>query len=199
MPKTKPSEYFEILNVLHDYNINPNSREVYLGGWPANYDDEEVGVDHQMAMEFIRNMTFLQQQSDDPILIHMGTIGGEVSYGLAIYDAIHECDCYVTVRAYAHARSMSSIIIQAADLRQIMPSCYFMIHEGRMTVIDTVKGVKSYMELSEQDEERMLNIYTEKCDPDKKTIQMHMDRRQEWYLSAAEAVELGFVDEVYER
>jgi len=199
MTKVKQVDLATMLTVVHDYNINPVSRELYVGGWPANYDDEEVGVNHQMACEFIRNMSFLENQSDEPILIHMCTIGGEISYGLAIYDAIHECKCHVTVRAYAHARSMSSIIIQAADHRQMMPNCYFMIHEGTMTVIDTVKGVKSYMELSEKDEERMLEIYTEKCSLSKQDIQTHMDRKQEWYLSAAEAVELGFADEVYTR
>ena len=197
--KTKRAEYWEIVNCLHEHNINPLTREIYLGGWPTTSEDEEVGVDHQMACEFIRNISFLEGQSDEPILVHQCTVGGEWSYGMAIYNAIHESNCYVTVRAYAHARSMSSIIIQAADLRQLMPDCYFMIHHGSIFIDDTCKGGKSYMELSDKDSIRMMEVYCERAHMTPKQIEDKLDKKQEWYLPAYEAVELGFADEVYER
>jgi ATP-dependent protease ClpP protease subunit len=79
----------------------------------------------------------------------------------------------------------------------MMPDSYFMVHEGKMYLADTVKGVKSYMEFSERDEERMLDIYAERGKVSKRQIKKKMDLKQEWYLSAEEAVELGYADEVY--
>lgn len=197
MTKANRSEYWEILNCIHEHDINPLTREIYIGGWPTDYDDQEVGVDHQMACELIRNIKFLEAQSDEPILIHMCTNGGEVRYGMAIYDAIKQCPCHVTVRGYAHARSMSSIIIQAADVRQLTPNCVFMVHEGTMYIDDTVKGAQSYMEAAKLDDDKMMDIYLERCKMTRKQIQDKMDRKQEWYLTAEEAVDLGFADEIY--
>lgn len=197
MAKTARTEYWEILNCLHEHNINPITREIYLGGFPPSYEDEEIGVDHQMACELIRNITFLESQSDDPILVHMCTVGGDDSYGMAIYNAIHECSCYVTIRAYAHARSMSSVILQAGDHRQLMPDCYFMIHHGTVFATDTYKGAKSYLKLCDDSARRMMQVYTSRCDLTAKAIEAELDKKQEWYLTATEAVELGFADEVY--
>jgi len=194
--KVKPSEIWESLHVLHDYNINPVSREVYIGGWPHSYEDEEIGVDHQMACEFIRNMTFLENQSQDPIIIHMCTVGGDESYGMAMFDKIKSSPCHITITAYAHARSMSSVILQAADLRRMTSNCFFMIHHGTVFAIDTYKGAKSYMDWCERGKDVMMDIYTERCKLGAKEIEERLDRNQEWYLTAPEALEHGFIDEI---
>ena len=197
MSKTKRNEYWEILNCLHEHNINPLTREVYLGGFPPSYEDDEIGVDHQMACEFIRNMTFLEHQSDDPIMIHQCTIGGDDAYGMAIYDKIKTSPCFVTVRAYAHARSMSSITIQGADKREMLGNCYYMIHHGTVHGIDTYKGVKSFMRLCDLSRDKMMEIYCERAlslTPD--IIEAHLDKHQEWYMTAGEALGLGLIDEI---
>jgi ATP-dependent Clp protease protease subunit len=192
-------EHWEAVNCLHEHNINPSTRELFIGGFPPNLGDEEIGVDHQMALEVIRNLTYLESLSDEEILIHMCTIGGDVRYGMAIYDAIHECSCPITIRAHAHARSMSSIILQAGDLRQLMPNAHFMIHEGSMYIHDTARGARSYIDVSRREEDRMMEIYTERSNVPHAQIEEQMKNHQEWYLLADEAVELGFADEVYSR
>ena len=44
----------------------------------------------------------------------------------------------------------------------------------------------------------MMEIYVEKCDMTEKQILEKLDKKQEWYLSAYDAVELGFADSVVE-
>lgn len=196
---TKRAEYWEILNCLHEHNINPVTREIYIGGWPSSCEDEEVGVDHQMACEVIRNITFLQNQSDEPILIHQCTIGGEWEYGMAIFNAIQNCPCYVTVLGYAHARSMSSIMIQGADKRVLMPDCLFMVHHGSMYISDTHKGAMTHAKQAEFDAKRMMEVYIQRgCKVGEREIERRLDSKQEWYLTPYEAVELGFADEVFD-
>jgi len=195
--KTKRDEISEVVFNMHEYNINPHSREIYLGGWDGAV-DEEPGVDYRMALNFIRNITFLTGLSKDPITIHQCTVGGEWEYGMAIYDAIKTCPCHVTVIAYAHARSMSSITIQAADKRVIMPECMFMIHHGTIYMQDTYKGAESYMEFAKESTKKMMQIYTEKCELTEKKILSKLDKKQEWYMTAEEAVKYGFVDKIYD-
>lgn len=197
--KRIPENMAMLIAGLHTFNINPATREIYIGGMPTSQDDEEIGVNNRMATEVIRNLTFLDGLNDDPILIHMCTIGGEWEYGMAIYDAIRACRSWVTIRAYAHARSMSSIILQAADTRQMMPSAVFMVHEGSIMVADTHKGAMTALREAEKEAQAMLDVYINRgCKPTAAEIQKMMDSRQEWFLSAHEAVKLGFADEVYE-
>lgn len=194
--RVKRDEISEAIFNLHEYNINPHSREIYLGSWDGAV-DEEPGVDYRMALNFIRNITFLAGQSDDPITIHQCTVGGEWEYGMAIFDAIKNCQCYITTIAYAHARSMSSITLQAADERIMMPECIFMIHHGTIYMNDTYKGAESYMEYAKKDTARMMEIYTERGKLTEKQILSKLDKKQEWYMSAEEAVKYGFADKVY--
>ena len=47
-----------------------------------------------------------------------------------IDDAIKICNSYITMVSYGQAESMSSIILQAADKRIMMPNAHFMCHYG---------------------------------------------------------------------
>lgn len=181
---------------IHEYNVNPLTREIFLNGINSN-EEEECGIDYRIANQFIKNIKFLENQNNDNIIIHQCTVGGEYAYGMAIYNAIKECSCHVTVIAYSHARSMSSITIQAADERLLMPDCYFMIHHGTIFIADTHKGAVSYMEFAKQDANRMMEIYTERCKLSANEIEEKLNEHQEWYLTAEEAVKYGFADGIY--
>lgn len=149
-------------------------------------------------MKFIRNITFLARQGKGKIVIHQCTVGGEWEYGMAIYDAIKACPCHVTMICYAHSRSMSSITLQAADKRILMPDCMFMVHHGSIYMSDTYKGAESAMEYAKRDTKRMMEIYTERCELSEKQILSKLDKKQEWYMDAEEAVGKGFADKVYD-
>ena len=47
------------------------------------------------------------------------------------------------------------------------------------------------------DADHMLDIYLQKCKLTKREIQKKLDEKQEWYMTAEEAVEHGFADKVY--
>ena len=199
------SQKSELINDLHEHSINPDSREIYIHG--EMDDDEEVGVDFRMCSRFIKNLNWLNRVSHDPVLVHQITCGGDWSYGMAMYDAMRACKCRVTVLAYAHAQSMSSIIIQAADYRVLMPNCLFMIHEGTMSDEGTVKSFLSSAEQTKKDCTTMIGVYLDRVKQGKKwadktdnwirkQLQTKMDSKQEWYLDAHEAVEYGFADAV---
>jgi ATP-dependent protease ClpP protease subunit len=193
-------ENFEgVLFSLHEYQVNPFEREIYVGGHVMNCEnDYEVGVGPEMADRFIKNMTLLQSISHDPIVVHMCTVGGDWSYGMAMYDAIKESPCLVCVVAYAHARSMSSIIPQAADWRVIMPNAFFMAHEGEIGYEGTQKGGVSYMEQAEKDMKVMLDVYLRRALVPREKIVERMNSKQEWYMDAKTSVTLGFMDEIYD-
>jgi len=139
----------EVIESLHDYSLDPKNREIYLVGEQEAKipdDDQEPGVEFLMANRFIKNLRFLSLANENPILVHSKTCGGYWEEGMAIYDAIKACPCYVTILNYTHARSMSSIIFQAADNRVMMPNSYFLFHLGSTEFGGTERAFFSYAE-----------------------------------------------------
>ncbi len=203
---------------LHELGIDPFAREIYLTSEPGVGVEEndtigEPGVEHVMASRFIKNLRKLELDSSDSILIHMKTCGGEWVEGMAIYDTIAACPCHVTILNYTHARSMSSLIFQAADLRVMMPHSEFMFHHGEYADHGEVVTVMANMEHYKRSFDIMCDIYVDvmqntpgskwvKLNADRGRIRRWLDEQMEKknnvFLSAEEAVENGFADKVFD-
>lgn len=207
--KAKDSDF---VRHVHDFNLDIPTSQIYLMGeemYGPQLDLDEPGVEYVMANAFIRNLNVLMRlKPNDPILIHMKTCGGFWTEGMAIYDAIKACPNPITILNYTHARSMSSIILQAANKRVMMPHSYFMFHDGTDGFEGTVKQLKSYYEHGRQADQQMIDIYVESMKSQgkfkrksRKAIQewlrTEMDHKEDVYISAKETVELGLADEIF--
>lgn len=200
------SQRSEIIHDLHVFNINPDTRELFIHSVDNN-DLEEPGIDYRTATMLEKNLGFLQNCNDQPILIHMHTVGGNWNDGMAIYDAIKQSQVHVTILAYAYASSMGSIILQAADTRIMMPNADFMIHYGSLSIDSNTISVISATEWEKKLNNKMLDIYVDAClngsffkqnKMNDKRIKKFLDNKikqyQEWYLNASDAVYYGFAD-----
>lgn len=197
--------------LAHDYGILPASREIFLHA--SLYDDvEEEGVDFKSAVRFQKNLRLLTSVSNDPIIIHMNIPGGSWEDGLSIYDAIKECSCYITILAYGKVQSASSVIIEAADKRVLMPNTTFLIHYGSISLDSETTVAVSTVEWSERETAKMINIFVEKCKNSpickekkwknsttaiKKHIESQIKNKGDWILTAEEAVYYGFADAIF--
>lgn len=191
---------------VHEGCINIPKRIIYLHG---SYDIEEPGVDFRMFNTFCKNLDYLDGISNEPITIKMSTFGGSWNYGMAIYDCIRLSQSVITIEAYAHARSMSSIIPQAATNRLISKHADFMVHYGTDATDGDYRAVVNYIEHQRKQTEIMFNIYANKCihgpffkerkygyEDVKKYIVDKVNEKVDWWLSAEEAVHFGFMDKV---
>lgn len=193
---------------LHEYSFMPLKRQIFLG--PSIYANEgEDDVNRITAIELIRSLRYLDLRNENPIVIHMLITGGDCPAGMAMYDAIKACRSHVTIIAYAHARSMSSIILQAADERILMPNCEVLIHRGWLEITDRLTPALSGLEREKQLEKECLEMFAERCQAGPKfkgwskkriiTFMMKMlDTKVDWIMSATEAIEFGFADKVLE-
>ena len=132
--------------------------------------------------------------------------------GMAIYDAFKDSPSHVSIICSGLVASMGSFILQAADTRILMPNCDLMIHEGGMSVNDTNKGVITATNWLKYKWAQHLGVYVERClatgryfidnklskPAVKQFIQRKIDKQQEWYLTAKEAVDYGFADQIKE-
>jgi len=211
MPKKPYYHSDDTLFDIHSYDLDYEANSIYLMGREDIFVDEdgsEPGVEYSMANRFIRNMNTLRRKNKDPILIHMKTCGGFVEEGMAIYDTIMTCPNKITILNYTHARSMSSIIFQAADKRVMMPHSGFLFHEGEVWAGGTQKQFLSTAEEVKKFHLKMLDIYYNsmvkngvmKGQSKKKILnwlQSQMDKKEDVYLDAEETIHYGFADEIF--
>jgi ATP-dependent protease ClpP protease subunit len=138
----------------------------------------------------------------------MHSVGGEWNDGMAMYDAISLTKSYVTIIAYGQAESMSSIILQSADNRIMMPNAYFMSHFGTSEFSGNYLDIQNVAKFDAAICETMLDIYTSACvsgkyfkehynlvDEDKvRNFLKRKLKNGDWYLNAHESVYYGLSD-----
>jgi ATP-dependent protease ClpP protease subunit len=194
---------------IHQHNLDIKNREIYLHSYVSDL-DEEPGVDYRSAIIFEKNMRYLNTISIEPILIHMHLPGGMWSDCLGIYDAIKFSKSKTILLAYGSVESASSVILQASDLRVLMPNTNVLIHYGSFSINEEhSKAAASSVQWNEKECDKMVDIFTEKCALSeiakaknwkkmmaKKHIISQLANKCDWILTANEAVEYNFADGV---
>jgi ATP-dependent protease ClpP protease subunit len=204
----------DLVDQLHMFDVDLKSNHIYLmsvdRGYEVETGGEETGIDYVIANRFVRNFNLcMRVNPTTPVLIHQKTCGGNPEEGLAIYDTIRSTSQLVTILNYTHARSMSSIIFQAANKRVMMPHSYFLFHQGTFGIDGTVKQARSALAWDKVFENTMIDIYinsmkrapywkgkTEK--QIKKWLKDEMNKKEDVYINALDAVKFGFADEVFD-
>lgn len=201
-----------LVEALQEYWIDPQAREMWIRGIdgdPCELDSAEPGVEYQMASRVIMNLNFLRLRGKDPVTVHLHTCGGSYPEGMAIYDSMRLMPYHVTAISYTHARSMSSTIFQAADLRLCMPNSYVMIHNGTLELSGEYSTVISNARWAETETETMLGIYAFRAKGSKKFkgkrhkaikdyIRDTMSERGDVFLSPREAIDWGLADGIFD-
>lgn len=195
------------LHDIHNIGISAKTREVYLH---SSFDsEEESGVEFRSAIIFSKNIRYLNQISDEPILVHMHLPGGIWEDCMAIYDTIVTSKAKIYMLAYGKVESASSIIFQAPSYRILMPNTHMLIHYGSLSIDNEHKAVMSSVQWSEKQSEKMIEIFTNRCLKSpiateknwkkfivKKHIMGQLASKSDWILDAEEAVSYGFADGV---
>lgn len=196
------------LYYIHTFGIDVKNREIFLHSC-IECAEEEAGIDHRVAVNLEKNLRYLNLLSTNPILIHMHLPGGVWNDCLGIYDAIKFSKAKTILLAYGSVESASSIILQAPDVRILMPNTTVLIHYGSISVDNDHKAAVSSIEWSEKESQKMIDIFTDKCMNSqiakeknwkrlmaRKHIIAQLANRCDWIITADEALYYGFADGV---
>jgi len=109
---------------------------------------------------------------------------------------INALECYVTIIGLGEIASSASVIMQAADKRLLTTHSLMMIHTISLGCEeDKLANIESLVKISKLSEECILDIYELKSHMTKKQIRSKWST--DWFLTTAEAVQLGFADGRY--
>lgn len=204
---TKNTQQTSIENI-HIYNVDVENREIYLHAPLDNV--EESNLDYRCAVVFEKNLRHLNLLSLEPILVHMHLPGGDWQDCLGMYDAIEASKAKVIILSYARAESCSSVLLQAGDLRILMPNTNMLIHYGSFSLDgEHSKAAASSIQWNERECDKMIEIFTDRCINSsiykeknwkrmmaKKHIMSQLASKCDWILTADQAVNYGFADGV---
>lgn len=124
--------------------------------------------------------------------------GGDVFAGWALFDelrATSNAGHPITTVCRGMAASMGGILIQAGDHRVCGPESYLMLHEVSAGAIGKVSEMADRTRLAERLTEQACAVFARRSTMSADAIYEKM-KRTDWWLSADEALKLGFVDEV---
>jgi len=154
-------------------------------------------VDDAIANVIIAQLLFLDSEDPDKdIMLYINSPGGEVSGGLAIYDTMQFLHCDVATLCMGQAGSMASFLLTAGTKgkRYALPHSRVIIHQvlagfqGQATDIDIHAREILYTR------DLMNQLYSKHTGQPVDKIKRDTDRDN--FMSAAQAVEYGLIDEV---
>jgi ATP-dependent Clp protease, protease subunit len=145
----------------------------------------------------IAQLLFLQSEdAEKDISIYINSPGGVVTAGMAIYDTMQFVKCPITTYCMGQAASMGAVLLAAGakGKRFALPNSRIMIHQP----LGGAQGQATDIEIQTKEilrmKKRLNEILADHTGKPLKTIEKDTDR--DFFMSAAEAVTYGLVDEV---
>ena len=158
-------------------------------------------VEDNMANSVIAQLLFLDAQDNTKdIYLYVNTPGGSVSAGLAIVDTMNFIKSDVQTIVMGVAASMGTIIASsgAKGKRFMLPNAEYLIHQpmggaGSGTQQTDMAIVAEHLLRTRNTLEKSLAENSGKS-----VEQIHKDAERDYWMSAQETLEYGFIDEIME-
>lgn len=132
---------------------------------------------------------------NEDITLEVNSNGGLVTVGSEIYTALKNYEGHVTVEVTGMAASAASVAIMGADTVKMSPTAQIMIHKALLTRAsgnsDDLEKAVNALKSSDQS---IINAYVSKTGLSEDEIFEMM--KNETFMSANEAIEKGFADEL---
>lgn len=135
----------------------------------------------------------------DTIEIVYCSPGGSVLDGLALGAEImrlHNAGLHVVTRVEGYSASMAGILVQFGTERVIAADSYLHLHEVSTGAIGKASDLEDTAELAKRLTRQACEIYARRSGLMTAKEIHNRIKRQEWWLDATQALELGFVDRV---
>ena len=147
----------------------------------------------------VAQLLFLE--SEDPgkdIQLYINSPGGVITAGMAIYDTMHYIKCDVSTICIGMAASMGAFLLAGGTKgkRMALPNAEIMIHQPSGGAKGQATDIKIVADKIIATRKKMNQILAANTGQPLDVIEV--DTERDHYMSAAEAVEYGIIDQVIE-
>jgi ATP-dependent Clp protease protease subunit len=155
---------------------------------------DEIGPDYWglVGANYIRDE--LAKYKGNDVTVRINSPGGSVTEGQAIYNFLLRHDGDVTIEIDSLAASMGSYIAMAGKTIRIAENAMVMVHNPWSIAIGDAAEMRKSADVLEKFQLSASEVYARRSGQKLDKIRELMDA--ESWLTAAEAIELGFADEI---
>lgn len=149
----------------------------------------------------------LNDAGGQDVLINISSSGGSIIEGMAISEMIALYSGKTTTRGIGIVASAATIILMAGKKKEMTKNSFFMMHNSWGGVEGNVFELEKTIELLRMFDEQMAAIYTAQLESKGKLIGGSKEKTleevkkmmsTETWLTAEEALEMGFIDSIVE-
>ena len=159
-------------------------------------------VNDQVSNSICAQLLFLEaEDSNEDINFYINSPGGVVTAGMAMYDTMQYIKPDVSTIVMGQACSMGSLLANAGapGKRYMLPKARHMIHQPS----GGARGQQTDIEIAAQEIRRMRDelteIYVKHNSKGKTFDQVNKDIERDNFMTAAEALEYGLIDEIVDK
>jgi ATP-dependent Clp protease, protease subunit len=154
-------------------------------------------LEDDIADNLVAQLLALDAAGDDDITLYINSPGGIITGMFAIYDSMKLLRSTVNVRCIGLAASAGAFLLATGTgKRSATENARIMIHQPLGGARGTAKDIEIQAKNIVWIRERINEILAERTGQTLETIQKDTDR--DYWMTAAEALEYGIIDEVVE-
>ena len=167
---------------------------------------EKILQINQSDEEWIRNLYNILNAScakfDSSVIemphiqVLLSTYGGNVYDGLSLYDAIKNSNTEVDITCFGKIMSMGIIILLASKNRKAYRNTTFMIHEISSGAIGKLADLEESVDEAKRLNKVLFDIIEKETKITKTQLKEIYNKKQDWFITAEEALKLGIITEI---
>lgn len=168
----------------------------------------DTGVDERSVKAAVKQFTEWERMAKGQKLqveLQITSPGGGIIEGFVLVDfieAMHARGHVINTTAFGMAASMGGVLLQVGKTRRMGQSAALLIHEASFGAGGSMGKVEDMVDFVKKLQQRILDIFAQRAAGSeaakpmtKRQIAAKWERR-DWWLTAQEALEHGFVDEL---
>ncbi len=173
---------------LFQVHAEADTAEVMIYGAIGGYLFEES----VSALDLVEG---IGQITASTIHVRLNSVGGVVTDGMAIYNALKSHSARIVVTVEGQAASIASLVLQAGDERRVFASSLVMVHGPRTVAAGTATTFRQNAEALDAHAAAMLEAYASRSGRREDMERLLTDDADHWY-SGPQAIEAGLADVV---
>ena len=154
-------------------------------------------VNDQVASTIVAQLLFLEAQDPDKdIYFYINSPGGVITSGLAMFDTMNYIKPDIVTICIGQAASMGAFLLSSGTKgkRYALPNARIMIHQPSGGAQGQSTDIQIQAEEIQRLKDSLNGIMAENCG--KKAAELEKDTERDNFMSSAEAVEYGLIDQV---
>jgi len=154
-------------------------------------------VNDQVASTIVAQLLFLEAQDPDKdIYFYINSPGGVITSGLAMFDTMNYIKPDIVTICIGQAASMGAFLLSsgAKGKRYALPNARIMIHQPSGGAQGQSTDIQIQAEEIQRLKDTLNEIMADNCG--KKAKELEKDTERDNFMSSAEAVEYGLIDQI---